>query len=603
MTSKARIPRLVNLALVGVLVLLGVEVRAADEAPLLPRYMRLEYLRPVRRSCPEQDQLEDAVIANAKRDPFKADARAILQVTIARGKPSGYGASVELRDDAGKVVLDRPVAPVRSCDGLVQDLGFLIGDMLRLHSEPAPAPPQPAPPALASAPPTKDETPPRPASVANPLRLNLGIAGAVAIRTDTPAAGFNLVVNAGLRWRAFSGAVEFRWTPPEVADVDWMRGSWLRVKQYSEGVVLCGHVAAVVSPFFCGAGHLTEAPVSASPGIVLPRMAELDVAAGGRIGADLPFPWWERHVGVRLTADVLGTLWHTKLQSVGQSVPTWTPAPLTIRLGPDGVTTVTFYAEPSSVSACPLCTCSAPACVLPVGLNASSASTNCQGPAYEMFLANPNGACSDNKMTPIPVNAAKSLALLAPTVRPCAPKMDIPQDVVTTWKKKAMVCSGVAHGNCDGQRVCVPSLRTAPSGFMHCIENATRGSDDGVCPPKSFPNKITVYERVDWKISCGECACDPPVGSDCTANVSAYTDPSCIPGSEFSSQTVPLGFPQCVTVPPNYAVEGVTAHWITNKPGVCVPSPGSGQPTGTVDVDHTTAHEYCCQAPEGDGGI
>jgi len=128
---------------------------------------------------------------------------------------------------------------------------------------------------------------------------------------------------------------------------------------------------------------------------------------------------------------------------------------------------------------------------------------------------------------------------------------------------------------------------------MHCIENDTLGEEDRDCPD-DYPAQIVVYEKIDWKLACSPCACDPPEGSDCTANVSIYTDPSCNAASKFESKTVPLGAPQCVTVPPNYAVAGMTTSWITTNPGACMPASNSGQFTGSIDVDHQTAHEFCC---------
>jgi len=273
----------------------------AEAPPPLPRFVRLEYIHPAGKGCPEQAVLEDAVLVAARRDPFNRVAPALLRVTIA---PHGhlYAATLEVRDGDGGVIWTRPFDPLSSCGSAVQAAGFLMGSLLR-DPPPAPAPsPAPVPPP-APAVPLKREAPAPPRS--EPLRLNLGIASALAIRTTAPEAGFNLVADAGLRVRSFSIAGEFRWTPPEVADVDTAGLARVHVMQFSGGVVPCGHFRAL---FYCGVGQVIAVVGMGAPGVDPRSVTTPSAATGTRIGVELPLPVWGRRFAVRLSADVVVTL-------------------------------------------------------------------------------------------------------------------------------------------------------------------------------------------------------------------------------------------------------------------------------------------------------
>jgi hypothetical protein len=313
------------------LLLFPVAARAADE-PKLPDVMRLEYTHSAAKSCPAQEMLEDAVVVAAGRDPFKRDAAAFLRVTISR-RGALYHADLEVRDGAGSVVFTHPFKPLRSCDSLVQDVGFVIGDRLRA---PSPIPPSSPPPAPA---PPKLEPPPAPRAA--PLRLNLGIAGALALRTAAPVLGFNLAAGVGLRWRSFSGALEFRWTPPQEAAVDASGRAWGSAMQFTGGIVPCGHVRAF---FACGLGQITAVVWQGAPGTMLQSLTLPAAAAGARLGGDVPLPWWGRLFALRLSADALVTLRHAAIYVDGSdgSPLVWTTPGLTVALGVGFVTDSAF---------------------------------------------------------------------------------------------------------------------------------------------------------------------------------------------------------------------------------------------------------------------
>lgn len=255
------------------------------------------------------------------------------------------------------------------------------------------------------------------------------------------------------------------------------------------------------------------------------------------------------------------------------------------------------YAEPISVGECPGCDCSDPACVPPASVIASD-TLGCTGPQFTAFPVAPDGSCSMS--TPIQPNDLKSLAVLSPTVSACTPgtvPVVVPKKTSYPgrWQKKGIVCTGTGNGICAARGdVCVPS--TVPqSGFMQCLENTTKGDELTPCPDEGkesgYKRQFVIYDKIDDKVACTPCQCGAPVGSVCTAAVSAYQDDSCATPI-FKDYVVPLGSPQCVTIAPNLPLQGVTSEWITNQPGTCMPD--GGKLTGQVDADHTTAHALCC---------
>jgi hypothetical protein len=255
------------------------------------------------------------------------------------------------------------------------------------------------------------------------------------------------------------------------------------------------------------------------------------------------------------------------------------------------------YADPISVGQCPDCICSDPACVPPESVIASD-SAGCNGPTFTNFSIASDGSCSTGNVKP---STLKSLAILSPTISACTPStapITVPRDLryPDTWGKMGVVCSGTGNGKCLATGdVCVPS-RMPPSGFMQCLENTLRGDEVSPCPDEGkesgYTRKIIVYDKIDNNVACSACQCGAPVGSDCTASVSAYQDVSC--GTPiFENYVVPSGAPQCVPIAPNLPLQGVTSKWITNQPGACTPS--GGQSTEKVDVDHSTAHAFCCR--------
>src|SRR5262249_52800833 len=115
------------------------------------------------------------------------------------------------------------------------------------------------------------------------------------------------------------------------------------------------------------------------------------------------------------------------------------------------------------------------------------------------------------------------------------------------------------------------------------------------CPP-GYPTRHVFFETVDYNASCTPCQCDAPVGTDCKADVSAFTGPSCNPAELIFEYVLSIGPPPpvCELIQANVGVMRVAATWAVNQPGKCMPNPNGGQPKSTAYPNHKTAHEFCC---------
>jgi hypothetical protein len=252
--------------------------------------------------------------------------------------------------------------------------------------------------------------------------------------------------------------------------------------------------------------------------------------------------------------------------------------------------------DPTSPGSCFSCECSDPSCVLPEGLIADGAAGCEQGP-FTPFPAEADGSCSDKAS--IDPNQLQSIAILPPTVSKCVGtrvSAPVPRQInIREWNTVALVCNGAGAGGCPepDKQYCFPS---ASSNFARCVEGRTVGHEDTPCPP-GYPHHHVYYENHDTSVECTPCACSPPIGSVCTAAVTAYTNDACTDdGAIFKDFIVSQGPPACVNVQPNTGLKGLTEAWIQNQPGKCDPS--TSVHTGKVAPLHASAHEYCCADPD-----
>jgi hypothetical protein len=125
--------------------------------------------------------------------------------------------------------------------------------------------------------------------------------------------------------------------------------------------------------------------------------------------------------------------------------------------------------------------------------------------------------------------------------------------------------------------VCVPP---APRPEVKYCVNVPGNMGSSICP-KDYPNR-NVYYQGDT-LYCSPCACDAPIGSDCTGSIDISVNSACTPPLLPSIQ-VNESTATCTDVPPGSALGSKSASAPKFHGGSCAPS--GGEPLGTV---------FCCQ--------
>jgi hypothetical protein len=133
----------------------------ARAEPFIRHPVRLEYeLGPGTEKCPNAAAVRHAIVThaiNTKEDPFSPEAKALVRVVIVRVGPR-FKASYELRDDAGELVMERPLPEDDTCANAVLSVALSVGVFMpSLLTAPTPPPPPPEPP-----PPPRPYPPPLP---------------------------------------------------------------------------------------------------------------------------------------------------------------------------------------------------------------------------------------------------------------------------------------------------------------------------------------------------------------------------------------------------------------------------------------------------------
>jgi len=301
---------------------------AAVDAAEMPHTLRLEYSRARgAESCPDEVVFRSLVAYEyGNYQVFSPDAPTRLTVTFRRkaGRLEGY---MEARDDpTGALVWERTMGARQGCDDLAEELAFLISFYFLPPPAPPPAPPPPppapelpppapAPTAPPAPPPPRAAPPPAPPPPA-PLRLTLGLAASLTLKTTAPIAAGSLAADAGFRWRSLGISAEFRCTPPAVVATDRAGRMQVTAVQLTGGVVPCYEGTLLV----CGIAEATVALPKAAPPLVLTPTPTVGVALGGRVGKDIQLAGWP--VAFRVTGDILGTL-HDAAGSYNGRSPTW----------------------------------------------------------------------------------------------------------------------------------------------------------------------------------------------------------------------------------------------------------------------------------------
>jgi hypothetical protein len=255
-----------------------------------------------------------------------------------------------------------------------------------------------------------------------------------------------------------------------------------------------------------------------------------------------------------------------------------------------------LIAEPE----CPTCTCGTSQCEMPLGL-AATTDQMCQGPDFTPLDAPPDWDGSCISPATLPAGSFGALAIAPPTAGACVP-IAVPTPPKATgeysWTTLARACDGLVDGVCrSSDEMCSPTAKPPPPGFRQCIwyEDDIDEADLPTCP-MAYPEQFVFYDDVDDQRDCTKCTCGPPLGTQCTAAVSAYQDTAC--GASmfplFKDLAIGLGDgPQCVATMGGAALGAISASWAVNEPGACVPS--GGDPYGEARPNKPRV--FCCQPP------
>ena len=286
-------------------VLLSASTASASE-PLaeLPAHtvVRLDYTARVP-GCPGGQFLQDVIRARTSYAPFAPAAEVRLVVTV-RHDRQGYMARAVIRDKRGASLYAREWGPRADCQSVVEGLGFAVSVALDPGGNPSPLPPQPLPP---PPPPTPAEnTEPAKAPVVVEERAGRRIGAALAFGLGVaprPAVGF--AIDVGLRWPAFSLALEGRVFPSAEGPADTGLVQ-LRTWQITGAVVPCGHWRWL---FGCGVVQLGA--LSATSDARSPQSPTVFHVAGGVRGG-VEWQGWE-HLALRVSGDMLVAPWRSAL--------------------------------------------------------------------------------------------------------------------------------------------------------------------------------------------------------------------------------------------------------------------------------------------------
>ncbi len=183
------------------------------------------------------------------------------------------------------------------------------------------------------------------------------------------------------------------------------------------------------------------------------------------------------------------------------------------------------------------------------------------------------------------VDCVQSLSIppLTLTEAPCAVSVEpVAAKLPYLWGSVARTCRGAALGSCASPAEgCSPP---AAPGFAQCLTH----EGDRECPA-AYPTKHLFYHGLDDTRDCTPCACDAPVGSTCSAQLSVYKDSACsVSGSMVGLSSTK---PTCFDVAPSgQAFGSKLATAPIYAPGSCQASGGEPIGEGTPAGPMT----FCC---------
>ncbi|WP_437477718.1 hypothetical protein WME75_28840 [Sorangium sp. So ce1014] len=258
------------------------------------------------------------------------------------------------------------------------------------------------------------------------------------------------------------------------------------------------------------------------------------------------------------------------------------------------------WALPSEGHGCPACACTPPSCALPSEVTASSLFMCGEGPEETRtpFAPPPgwDGACvSPGWVGP---DQLGSLAIGPTRAQPCAPVVEeapVPRDAPVVAAAVACTSRLVADLCALPGQFCMLYQQQdhLPEGWRHCVrapgENVPcEAAAEPGNPWPTYSEKLGVfYTEANETRDCTPCSCKPPETSRCEAFVSAYKDGAC------SDILVGISVPEsgtCVDPAPGYTLGSLSATWIVNEPGRCMPEGG----TPVDEPEGEGAETICC---------
>jgi hypothetical protein len=304
------------LTLLG-LFLAGSGLASGAEGGLAP--IRLHYQRgPGAESCPDEDQLREAIATRLGSDPFSDNGKRLLEITIG-GQGEGLEAHIGLVGETGATSGQRDlVSKSRECHDLATVLVLTASMVLDPLPPPAPdSPPEtpktptpPAQPHVAEAVATPLTSPVESAPSATGLGVGFAVSGAVGA---VPSPSLGLALELGYAWTLFSLALDAQAILP--AHQELSTGS-VASSQFTAVLVPC------VTHWHLGACGLISAGATrvAASGIEPAGSHSLPFfGLGGRVYGGLPLLGW---LEARLQLDVLAPLTQTSIVLDGRT--TWT---------------------------------------------------------------------------------------------------------------------------------------------------------------------------------------------------------------------------------------------------------------------------------------
>ncbi|WP_437605729.1 hypothetical protein WMF20_32215 [Sorangium sp. So ce834] len=260
---------------------------------------------------------------------------------------------------------------------------------------------------------------------------------------------------------------------------------------------------------------------------------------------------------------------------------------------------------PSDRHECPTCACSSPSCALPSDVSASSLYMCGEGPEETWTSFAPpegwDGACvSPGWVGP---DQLGSLAIGPTREVPCAPVVEeapVPRDALAV--EVAVACrSRLVHDLCalPGQLCMIYQQQDhLPEGWRHCRRLP---GEDVPCeapaepgnPWPTYSEKLGVfYTEVNDTRDCTPCTCKAVEEGRCEARVSAYQDRVC--GAPLVSAILVTAGGICHDPVPGSALGSLSAAWLVNEPGRCVPEGGMG----VGELKGEGAQTICCLPSE-----